>query len=295
MHSLMRGQICNFQCTQSLIGLITILDCLSWNSGPHIYIPQEQGGPVIPPGTGLAFCHLLRLKGYREGILSCLHMVSQKVESVILWLTVSQSILVSGHHIGPETNFSFTSMEIIFRHSGFVMGPPLWQEDGSVIYSCCWASPAVFLRSESRGAHDHILLSQFGSPPAWRARFSYIFTPGTGWLSYTSGHCISLMLPLMIHKAIVKVFWPTSTQCLEVKVEAKLWPVVRQPVCLGVESSFVVHDQIFMAVGHLWSSCCAAPSLMKRVCHLPVQFVGTFGFKSHRTRELNLLSHLWLT
>jgi hypothetical protein len=23
--------------------------------GPHIYIPQEQGGPVIPPGTGLQF------------------------------------------------------------------------------------------------------------------------------------------------------------------------------------------------------------------------------------------------
>jgi hypothetical protein len=21
--------------------------------GPRIYIPQEQGGPVIPPGTGL--------------------------------------------------------------------------------------------------------------------------------------------------------------------------------------------------------------------------------------------------
>jgi hypothetical protein len=23
--------------------------------GPHIYIPQEQGGPVIPPGTGFPF------------------------------------------------------------------------------------------------------------------------------------------------------------------------------------------------------------------------------------------------
>jgi hypothetical protein len=31
--------------------------------GPRIYIPQEQGGPVIPPGTGFPFCRLLRLAG----------------------------------------------------------------------------------------------------------------------------------------------------------------------------------------------------------------------------------------
>jgi hypothetical protein len=33
---------------------ITILYCVIWDSGPgsRIYIPQEQGRPVIPPGTG---------------------------------------------------------------------------------------------------------------------------------------------------------------------------------------------------------------------------------------------------
>jgi hypothetical protein len=30
---------------------------------PRTYIPQEQGGPVIPPGTGFPFCGLLRLTG----------------------------------------------------------------------------------------------------------------------------------------------------------------------------------------------------------------------------------------
>jgi hypothetical protein len=29
--------------------------------GPRIYIPQEQGGPFIPPGTGFPFRRLLRL------------------------------------------------------------------------------------------------------------------------------------------------------------------------------------------------------------------------------------------
>jgi hypothetical protein len=28
--------------------------------GPRIYIPQEQRGPVIPPGTGFPFRRLLR-------------------------------------------------------------------------------------------------------------------------------------------------------------------------------------------------------------------------------------------
>jgi hypothetical protein len=33
--------------------------------GPRIYIPQEQGGPDIPPDTGFPFRRLLRLKGLR--------------------------------------------------------------------------------------------------------------------------------------------------------------------------------------------------------------------------------------
>jgi hypothetical protein len=33
----------------------------SWRPGPHIYIPQEQGGPVIPPGTDFPCRCLLRL------------------------------------------------------------------------------------------------------------------------------------------------------------------------------------------------------------------------------------------
>jgi hypothetical protein len=33
--------------------------------GPRIYIPQEEGGPVIPPGIGFPFRRLLRLAGLR--------------------------------------------------------------------------------------------------------------------------------------------------------------------------------------------------------------------------------------
>jgi hypothetical protein len=37
--------------------------------GPRIYIPQEQGGPVIPPGTGFPLCRLLRLAGNAVEVL----------------------------------------------------------------------------------------------------------------------------------------------------------------------------------------------------------------------------------
>jgi hypothetical protein len=39
-------------------------------TGPRIYIPQKQGGPVIPPGSGFTFCRLLRLARLR--ITACI-------------------------------------------------------------------------------------------------------------------------------------------------------------------------------------------------------------------------------
>jgi hypothetical protein len=33
--------------------------------GPHNYIPQKQGGPITPPGTGFSFRRLLRLTRIR--------------------------------------------------------------------------------------------------------------------------------------------------------------------------------------------------------------------------------------
>jgi hypothetical protein len=79
--SLTRGRVCNllYNCfwalpEQQLLGRspaeFTAIFYLSHlrlpqpgGRGPRIYIPQEQGGPVIPPGTGFPFCRLLRLAG----------------------------------------------------------------------------------------------------------------------------------------------------------------------------------------------------------------------------------------
>jgi hypothetical protein len=77
--SLRRGQVYNclwFSPVQSLscpssTGLMTIFYCLrfetraTWRARSRIYFPQEQGGPVIPPGTQFHFHRLLRLAGPR--------------------------------------------------------------------------------------------------------------------------------------------------------------------------------------------------------------------------------------
>jgi hypothetical protein len=47
---------------------------------------------------------------------------------------------------------------------------------------------AVTLGSKSRRTHGHILLSYLRLPPTWRARFPYLYPPGTGWPSYTPGY-----------------------------------------------------------------------------------------------------------
>jgi hypothetical protein len=45
---------------------------LGW-PGPRIYIPQEQGGPVIPLGTGFPFVASYESQGSGGGILTRLH------------------------------------------------------------------------------------------------------------------------------------------------------------------------------------------------------------------------------
>jgi hypothetical protein len=44
---------------------------------------------------------------------------------------------------------------------------------------------AVILRSDSRGSHDHILLSPIPDSRTYTARTPYLYRPGTGWFRFT--------------------------------------------------------------------------------------------------------------
>jgi hypothetical protein len=46
----------------------------TWRPDPRIYIPQEQGGPVLPPCTGFLFVASYDSLGYGGGIRTCFHV-----------------------------------------------------------------------------------------------------------------------------------------------------------------------------------------------------------------------------
>jgi hypothetical protein len=64
--------------------------------GPRIYVPQEQGGPVIPPGTGYPIRRLLRL-GHAETErllqLSWLYLLgTDHIENTVVLLLLAYSL-----------------------------------------------------------------------------------------------------------------------------------------------------------------------------------------------------------
>jgi hypothetical protein len=71
----------------------------------------------------------------------------------------------------------------------------------------------IILSSESRGTHDHILLSQIrDSPPTWRATSPYLYPPGTGWPSYTHRHWVLFSSLSTTCRATVEIFEPYSNR-----------------------------------------------------------------------------------
>jgi hypothetical protein len=109
--------------------------------GPRIHIPQEQGGPVIPPGTRFPFRHPLQLAGLRwrysnrtastrEYSLSHLQFKFKLIE------TDSQSASSSWCHapfgVGGQM---FISLSANYFFLFFQVGRPLWRGGGSVICS----------------------------------------------------------------------------------------------------------------------------------------------------------------
>jgi hypothetical protein len=133
--SLTRGWVCNLL-VQLLLGLATAVTLGSKShrtnghillshlrlsqlvrSSPRIYIPPEQGGPVIPLGTGFPFVASYNSLGYGGGILNRLHTklgwLIGLVKHVILadslyflyllLLSIPQILALSQLNLGPSS------------------------------------------------------------------------------------------------------------------------------------------------------------------------------------------------
>jgi hypothetical protein len=137
------------------------------------------------------------------------HQTAAACVPFVVWPTVSRTVC-SGikPHLGPKTRFLLLS-----DSCGFVdVGLPLWWENGSVVYNCCWSSPAQSFSAPSpAGLNDHILLSQIRESYNLEGQVPVFLSPETGRPSYTPMHWVPLSSPPKTRRATVEVFGPAST------------------------------------------------------------------------------------
>jgi hypothetical protein len=123
--------------------LTTIFYCLIWDSSnleghvQYLYLPQEQGCPVILPGTGFPFRRLLRLAGLRwrysnpplhgNSGSQCQSHVTTGGQSVSQSVSMSWCRAPSGSH-----DQMFVTLRRLL--SCLLLGRPLWREVWSALY-----------------------------------------------------------------------------------------------------------------------------------------------------------------
>jgi hypothetical protein len=88
----------------------------------------------------------------------------------------------------------------------------LWREDGSVVDSCRWSSPAQSFSCPSLAGLITFYCLRFETLPTWRARSPYLYPPGTGWPDYIPMHWVPFSFLHMTRRATVEVLDPASTR-----------------------------------------------------------------------------------
>jgi hypothetical protein len=104
----------------------------------------STGFPVVIPSHVLSPVLKLHISTPRalHYLSTCLNLQKLKSEA---------KCLVSNTHLGHKTRFLLLS-----DTCGFVdMVSPLWREDGSVVYNCCWTSPAQSFSDPSPAEFMH--------------------------------------------------------------------------------------------------------------------------------------------
>jgi hypothetical protein len=123
---------------------------------------------------------------------------------VTLRLTVCQSVCLDIEHPRGTCDQILLPVGMLLSEicSLVSVGRPLWREDESAICN------VITQWSESLRTHNHILLSLL-RPPTWRARFPYLYPPGTGWPSYTPGNWVPFTSSLTTRRSDVSPLIPT--------------------------------------------------------------------------------------
>jgi hypothetical protein len=118
-------------------------------------------------------------------------------------LLVCQCVLISGTHLEPMVIFLLFPDNCRFID----VGRPIWWGDGSVVYNCCWASPAQsFSGQKSCRTHNHISLSQTGTSLDLEGQVPISIYPRSRVAQLYLRHWIFFSPPLTTCKATVEVF-----------------------------------------------------------------------------------------
>jgi hypothetical protein len=116
---------------------------------------------------------------------------------------------MSSTHLRPQLDFYYCQTVL-----GLLIQNTLSDDrEGSVVYNCCWSSPAQsFSGLSPAGLMIISYCLRFETSPTWRARSPYLYPPGTGWPSYTPQHWVPFSSPPTTQRAMVGLFELASTQ-----------------------------------------------------------------------------------
>jgi hypothetical protein len=188
----------------------------SANATNNFFIPQNLTTCFGPygPSSGDNFCNDIQYVLFRSFSFFCntsvIFMTMRLIYCFLIYIytILKKSVLVSGPHLGPATNFSFSSKFPSDSCVFVISYHPLWREDGSVIYCRIASGPCQSSHSwveVPQNSRPYFTVS-FETPSTWRARFPYLYPPRTGLPNYTAGLWVPFMPPLTTRRAAVEVF-----------------------------------------------------------------------------------------
>jgi hypothetical protein len=166
--------------------------------GPHIYVPQEQGGPVIPPSTGFPFRCLLWL-----------HSGITQIVEVNLRLTDSRPVCLNVRHPSGTRDQFFFLFEISFRQLRFYyfVAPSLMRgQVCNLLYNCFWALPEQSLLGQSPAELTAIFYYLIWDSPNLEGQVPVFISPRNRVVQLYPRHWVPFLSPITTHRATVEVF-----------------------------------------------------------------------------------------
>jgi hypothetical protein len=107
--------------------------------------------------------------------------------------TISRPVCLGVRHPSGTRNQLFFLLEISFRQLRvyYFIAPSLTRgRICNLPYNCFWALPEQSLLGRSPAELRPYFTVSSETPPTWKARFPYLYPPGTRWPSYTLRHWV---------------------------------------------------------------------------------------------------------